>query len=184
MKVSLVGDFANESPISFKLRVIREQDPSSKPEQPIAKSVLKTGNSYHLPVEIPEGLSRVTFDLEWHRDWRKFPTSDMDMLVYDPAGDLVSIQGATGNAPERAEISDPVPGTWTISIEAIELHKPDLFRLFMDTEYKDSASNSKDMIHHLPPPFDIIAQQPATDYFSGIVDDTTSTYIIWLPFLP
>jgi subtilisin family serine protease len=184
MKVSLVGDFANESPITFKLRVIREQDPPLKPQKPIAHSVLKTGNSYHVPVEITEGLSRVTFDLVWHRDWRKFPTSDIDMLVYDPAGDLVSTQGATGNTPERAEISDPAPGTWTISIEAIELHKPDQFQLSMDMEYKDAAANSKDMIRHLPPPFDIIAQQPASDYIPGIVDDSSSTYFIWFPIVP
>jgi hypothetical protein len=184
MKVSVVGDFANESAISFKLRVIREQNTASNPEQPIAKSVLKVGDTYNLPVEIPTGLSRATFDLVWNRDWRKFPTSDLDMLVYDPVGDLASTQGATGNTPERAVITDPVPGTWTISIQAIELHKPDLFRLYMDTEYRDSASNSNDMIHHLPPPFDIIAQQPATDYFSGSVDDTASTHIIWLPIIP
>jgi subtilisin family serine protease len=184
MKISLVGDFANEAAISFKLRMLRQQDLPSKPEQPIAKSVLKSGNSYRLPVEVPDGLSRVTFDLVWHRDWRKFPTSDIDLLVYDPAGSLASTQGATGNAPERVEIIDPIPGTWTISIEAIELHKPDQFRLFMETEHKNSASNSKGMIRQLPPPFDIIAQQLAANYFSGIVDDTASTYIIWLPFLP
>ena len=37
MKISLVGDFANESEISFKLRVIRAQDTRSKLDQPIAQ---------------------------------------------------------------------------------------------------------------------------------------------------
>ena len=71
-----------------------------------------------------------------------------------------------------------------VSIEAIDLPKPDLFRLFMDMEHRNSASNSKDIFHHLTPPFDIIAQQPAKDYFPGIVDDSNSAYIIWLPILP
>lgn len=184
MKVSLVGDFANESAVSFKLRLVREQANPSNSRKPIAHSVLKTGNSFSLPVEIPEGLSQVTFDLIWQRDWRKFPTSDIDLLVYDPAGNLASAEGATGNSPERAVIIDPVPGTWMVSIEAIDLPKPDLFRLFMDMEHRNSASNSKDIFHHLTPPFDIIAQQPAKDYFPGIVDDSNSAYIIWLPILP
>ena len=81
MKVSLVGDFANESAVSFKLRLVREQANPSNSRKPIAHSVLKTGNSFSLPVEIPEGLSQVTFDLIWQRDWRKFPTSDIDLLV-------------------------------------------------------------------------------------------------------
>ena len=184
MKVSLQGDFANESAISFNVRVLREQEISSKPERPIAKSVLKTGDIFNIPLEIPADLSRVTFDLVWQRDWQKFPTSDIDMLIYDPAGVLASSDGATGNTPEQAVINNPVPGTWTINIEAIELYKPDVFRLFMETETLDSTSNFKGMLRYLPSPFDIIAQQPAADSFPGRVDDTTSTYIIWLPFLP
>ncbi len=184
MKVSLVGDFANESAISFKVWVIREQAASSNPEQPIAKSVLKTGDAFEIPVEIPEGLSRVSFDLVWQRDWQKFPTSDIDMLVYDPAGTLASTEGATGNSPERAVIIDPVPGTWMVSIKALELHKPDVFRLFMETEIQASISSYDGMLRHLPSPFDIITQQPAADSPSGIVDDTASTYIIWLPIIP
>jgi hypothetical protein len=184
MKVSLVGDFANESAISFKVQVIREQDAIAGAEQPIALSVLKTGEAYTVPVEIPPELSKATFDLVWQRDWQKFPTSDIDMLVFDPDGQLVSTEGATGNSPERAEIIDPLPGTWTVSIEAIEVPKPDVFRLYMETEFQDSVLNSAGMLRHQPSPFDIIAKQLAADSALGNVDDTASAYIIWLPIIP
>jgi subtilisin family serine protease len=180
MKASLIGDFANESPISFKMRVTREKDSPPKPDRPIAMGTLNMGDTFNLPVEIPDGVNQVTFDLVWNRDWRKFPTSDLDLLVFDPAGNLVSLDGATGNTPERAVIIDPVPGTWTICIEAIEVYKTDLFRLFL----KNSTSDSQEMINHLVPPFDIIAQHPSTDPFSGTADDSATPYIIWLPILP
>jgi hypothetical protein len=41
----------------------------------------------------PQGTRSATFDLNWFRDWSRFPTSDIDMLVYDPDGNLVSMAG-------------------------------------------------------------------------------------------
>jgi subtilisin family serine protease len=184
MKVSLIGDFANQSPVSFKLRVIRENDTQPSPERPIAKGTLKFGDIFNLPVEISPGVGQATFDLVWNRDWGKFPTSDMDMLVYDPAGNLISADGATGNTPERSVIIDPVPGTWTIVIEAIEVYKTDLFRLYLKTEDKKSTPDSREVNNHLVPPFDIITQHPATESLPGAAVDTTTPYIIWLPVVP
>lgn len=184
MKVSLIGDYANESQVSFKMRVIRENETKPVHEIPFAKSIFNMGDEFNLPVEIPLGVSKATFDLVWNRDWGKFPTSDIDMLVYDPDGNLVSLDGATGNTPERAVITDPVPGIWTIRIEAIEVYKTDLFRLNLKTEYRNSASNSKKMISHLVPPFDIITQHPVIESILGTADDTATTYIIWLPIIP
>ena len=180
MKVSLIGDYANESPISFKMRVVREKDSPPEPERPIAMGTLNMGDTFTLHVEIPEGVDQATFDLVWNRDWRKFPTSDLDLLVFDPAGNLISLDGATGNTPERAIILDPVPGTWTIFIEAIEVYKTDLFRLFLT----NSTFDSQEMINRLPPPFDIMPQHPITDPISGTADDSTPPYTLWLPIIP
>jgi hypothetical protein len=184
MKVSLIGDYANEEPVSFNMRVIRENDTKIHPETPLAKSTFNMGDEFNLSVEIPSGVGKATFDLVWNRDWGKFPTSDIDMLVYDPDGSLVSLDGATGNTPERAVITDPSPGIWTIQIAAIEVYKTDLFRLYLKTEYRNSTSDSKKMINHLVPPFDIITQHPVTDSILGTADDTVTPYNIWLPIVP
>lgn len=184
VKVSLIGDYANEEQVSFNMRVIRENDTKTHPETPLAKSTFNMGDEFNLPVEIPSGIGKATFDLVWNRDWGKFPTSDIDMLVYDPDGSLISLDGATGNTPERAVITDPSPGIWTIQIAAIEVYKTDLFRLYLKTEYRNSTSDSKKMINHLVPPFDIITQHPVTDSILGTADDTAIPHIIWLPIVP
>jgi len=56
------------------------------------------------------------------------------MLIFDPSFDLVSVDGATGNAPERAVIDFPAAGTWYILIDAYEMYKPDNYDLYLTLE--------------------------------------------------
>lgn len=173
MKVSLIADFANESPVSFNMRITRQQDRTRDLEKPIAQGTINMGDVISIPVEIPADTSKATFDLVWNRDWLKFPTSDMDLLVFNPEQELASQDGVTWNAPEQVVISDPSPGTWRVQVEAREIYRTDLFRLFLQTE---SGSGDKSQ-------FDIISQHPATDTFTGTGDDTSSPYTFWLPIL-
>jgi hypothetical protein len=130
MKVSLVGDFSNESPVSFKMRVTREND-GLKRGRLLASSDIGMGDAFVIPVDVPAGLGSVTFDTVFTRNWTKFPTSDIDMLIFDPDLNLVSIDGATLNAPERAVIENPAAGTWYIYIEGFEMYRKDHFKLWM-----------------------------------------------------
>ena len=173
MKVSLIADFANELPVSFKMQITRQQDRTQQANKPIAHGTIKMGDVITIPVEIPVDTSKATFDLVWNRDWLKFPTSDMDMLVFNPDQELASQDGITWNAPERVVISEPAPGTWRVQVEAREIYRTDLFRLFLQTE---SGSEDKSQ-------FDIISQHPATDTFTGTGDDTSLPYTFWLPIL-
>jgi hypothetical protein len=134
MKVSLAGDFSNESPVSFKMRVTRENDGIDRGTLLVGLSPIEMGDAVVVPVEIPSGLNSVTFDTVFTRNWTKFPTSDIDMLVFDPNFNLVSFEGATFNAPERAIIANPVAGTWYVYIEGFEMYRPDKFSLWMKTE--------------------------------------------------
>lgn len=133
MKVTLAGDFSNESPVSFKMRVIRENSGIQRGLQ-VARGKINMGDSISIPVEIKPGVSLATFDLLWQRDWQKFPTSNIDMFIYDPDSNLVSQDGATGNSPERALIEDPVPGTWLVQIEGTEMYFEDNFTLMLKLE--------------------------------------------------
>jgi serine protease AprX len=133
MKLSLIGDYSNEDPVSFRVRIRREN--FAEPLQNrVANGVIKDGDSLWVPVEIPEGAGTATFDLTWHRDWSMFPTSDVDMILFDPNGALASFAGATGNAPERAIIDAPLPGTWYVLIDGYEIYKPDNWDLFLNIE--------------------------------------------------
>jgi hypothetical protein len=111
MKVTLIGDYTNEAPVSFKMRVTRE---NFKPplQGLIAEADIEMGDAFVIPVEIPENTNLATFDLTFRRDWTKFPTSDIDMQLFDPEFNLARWDGASLNAPERSVISEPIAGTW------------------------------------------------------------------------
>lgn len=130
MKLSLIGDYSNEEQVSFKVRITRENERPRLTSR-IFSAELETGDVFAIPVDIPEGTSTATFDLTWHRGWNKFPTSDIDLLIFDPDGILVSVDGATMNAPERAILDAPKAGTWWLLIMGYEVNKPDNLDLFM-----------------------------------------------------
>lgn len=133
MKVTLIGDYANEAPISFKMRITRE---NLKPplQGLIAEADIKMGDAFVIPVEIPENTDKATFDLTFRRNWTKFPTSNIDMLLFDPEFNPAAFDGATLNAPERSVVSEPMAGTWYVYIEGFEMYWPDHFKLFMNLD--------------------------------------------------
>ena len=142
MKLSLIGDYSNEAPVSFKVRIIREnfRERLHKKDR-IANGVIKMADSTLVPVEIPDGTTTATFDLTWHRDWSKFPTSDVDMLILDPSFALASVEGATGSAPERATIEAPKAGMWYVLISGYEVHKPDNYDLYLTLEGESESGH-------------------------------------------
>ncbi len=83
-----------------------------------------------IPVQIPAGTSQAVFDLVFHRDWSKFPTSDIDLYLFDPDGNLVSTEGVNIYAPERCTLDNPVPGTWTALVWGYTDY-PDNFDLYL-----------------------------------------------------
>lgn len=130
MKLSLIGDYSNEAPVSFKVRITRENERPRLTGR-IFSAEIETDDTFLIPVDIPEGTNMATFDLSWHRGWNKFPTSDIDLLILNPSFTLVSVDGATMNAPERAILYDPGPGTWWLFIIGYEVNKPDNLDVFM-----------------------------------------------------
>jgi hypothetical protein len=130
MKLSLGGADWNESPVSFKVRIVRENFRGPLKNR-IANGVIKMGDVVLVPVNIPQGTTTATFDLVWQRDWSMFPTTDVDMFIYDPSLKLVSRQGALSNAPQRAVISAPQAGTWYVRLRGYAAYKPDNYGLYL-----------------------------------------------------
>jgi serine protease AprX len=137
MKVTLLGGISNADPVSFKIRITREGF-RKPPEHPVAEGDICMGNEYWIPVFMPKGVSTAIFDLTWTRNWSQFPTSDIDMVIFDPRFKLVdeSFDGATLNAPERAVIESPKKGLWFVWVNGFEVYKPDMFQLYLTTKGK------------------------------------------------
>ena len=68
------------------------------------------------------------FELFWLQNWGRYPTNDLDMLVFDPGGNLVVDTagippGASLNSPERAVIANPVAGQWTVLVDGFSIQQ-------------------------------------------------------------
>ncbi len=130
MKLSLGGDMVNDSPVSFNVLITRENYAVPKMNR-IANGLVKPDDMLFVPVQIPAGTSQAVFDLVFHRDWSKFPTSDVDLWIFDPDGNLASTEGVNIHAPERATLDNPVPGTWTALVWGSYYNNPDNFDLYL-----------------------------------------------------
>ena len=58
-----------------------------------------------LKIEVPENTLSAEITLSWMRDWRSYPTSDLDVIIWWDGG--YNFDAATWNSPERAILKDP-----------------------------------------------------------------------------
>ena len=134
MKLGFIPDYSNEAPVSFKVRITRENEGTRPDGDRVDRGWIRMDDSFYVPVEIPDGVTTATFDLLWYRNWSRFQTNDLDMIIFGPDFAPASLDGATSNAPERAIISDPAPGTWWVLVDGYEVHRPDLYKLYVKLE--------------------------------------------------
>jgi len=132
MKLSLGGDWINEFPVSLDVRVTRENFGSCL-RRPIYRDYINNGDVLFVPVTMPAGRTSATFDLLWARDWSRFPTSDIDLILVDPDGNLI-YDGASLNAPERATVKSPAAGEWMAVIQGYQVDRTDYVRLYLTLE--------------------------------------------------
>ncbi len=122
MKVTLQSDWTNNTRfLSADVTIARVEGPEpGRPGPPTA--LVRESETQAFPVEIPVGTTKATFDLSWKRDWRRFPTDDLDLIVVSPSG-AQDFRGATLNAPERTAFDAPEPGTWTAIVDGFTVHR-------------------------------------------------------------
>lgn len=62
-------------------------------------------------------------ELSWFRDWSKWATSDLDILIFKLFPDgyyLVNVDGATGKSPEFVQLTEP--GSYLIMIDGYQVY--------------------------------------------------------------
>jgi hypothetical protein len=122
MKVTLESDWTNHTRfLSADVRITRVQ--RQKPKQPgPTTAVVGDAEARSFPIEIPTGTASAGFELAWNRDWTRFPTDDLDLILVSPSG-ARDLRAATLNAPERVELDHPEPGTWTAIVDGFSVHR-------------------------------------------------------------
>ena len=131
-KITLNGDYSNEAPVSFQMSITRENY-RTPPTRELLSARIEENDLFWYQVYMPAGFSKATFDLSWKRMWNDFPTSDIDLYIFDSEGGFHG-GGATYNAPERATLMNPPEGLYDIAIAGFELYMADRFKLFVDVE--------------------------------------------------
>jgi len=123
MRITLVGDFINAGNVSANVNIhaVRESLPRVTAAGTIRDKKMKT-----IPIRIPAGVQSADFLLSWEEDWGHYPTSDIDMRIIDPDGNVFvdkagSQPGATLAGPERAVVQNPQPGDWQVVIDGFNI---------------------------------------------------------------
>jgi subtilisin family serine protease len=123
MRITLLGDFINAGNVSSDVNIhsIHESLPHVTAAGTIHDKKMKT-----IPIQIPAGVQKADFLLSWEDDWGHYPTSDIDMTIVDPDGNVFvngsgSQPGATLAEPERATVENPAPGTWQVVVDGFNI---------------------------------------------------------------
>lgn len=117
MRITASGSWTNAGNVSGTLSISSSTD--SVP------SLTTQGQILHhqrivFPVTVPAGVSRADFRLWFRDDWGAYPTSDVDMILFDPNLNR-NTQGAHLNDPENATVLNPTPGTWFVLIDGFDI---------------------------------------------------------------
>jgi len=123
MRITLLGDFINAGNVSANVNIhsIHEALPRVTAFGTIRDKKMKT-----IPIRIPAGVQIANFHLSWEDDWGHYPTSDIDMIIIDPDGNVLvdeggSQPGATLADPERASVENPEAGTWEVIVDGFDI---------------------------------------------------------------
>jgi hypothetical protein len=114
MRITLLGDFINAGKVSVDVNIHSVQE--ILPQVTAAGTILDK-KTKTIPVSIPTGVQNAAFLLSWEDDWGHYPTSDINMTIIDPNGNVFLNGNRSQAAPERATVENPIPGTWQVVVD-------------------------------------------------------------------
>ena len=117
VRIAVMGDWTNAGRVSATLKITRTR----KFELPSALGFVAQDAQLPFGFDVPAGTSALEFKLAWMQNWGRYPTNDIDLLIFDPSGNLDQ-SGATIASPERVVIENPAPGRWTAVVVGFTLH--------------------------------------------------------------
>jgi hypothetical protein len=113
-----MGDWTNGGNVSALVTVRRERRIDALPTK---TADIEQDQIDYVDLDVPAGAGKAVFELSWLQNWGRYPTSDLDLVLIAPEGNII-ISGATANSPERVEIGNPAAGRWTAAIIGFTIH--------------------------------------------------------------
>jgi len=150
VRLAFMGDWTNIGNISadFSITLNREARP-----EPVVTGVLVDKQQDEYIFTVTPEMTQIVLDLSWAADWRFYPSHDLDLILFDPNGEI-NIDGATLAAPEIVFIENPIPGEWKLKVEGYLLHD-------MQDEYMISSQDQDGQPIAITPVGSVPATPPA-----------------------
>lgn len=122
LRITLSGDTLNAGQVSATVSIttIREALPRVSRE-----GMIRDKERKEFRIQVPAGAKNLSLFLNWDNDWARYPTSDLDLLLYAPGATTAIRSGATMAGPERVSIPNPAPGEWRVQVDGFDV--PDGF---------------------------------------------------------
>ncbi len=121
LRVSLNGDWRNKGTVGADVSIVPVVDSSP---QVTEQGKIHQGDVLTRNITVPVGTSVAEFRLFWREGYTHYPTNDLDMVLVDPDG-MSNTAGATLSDPERAVITNPKPGVWSVRIFGFQVNSGD-----------------------------------------------------------
>jgi hypothetical protein len=136
LRITLTASTTNRGNVSAEVSAFADVDPLPRVTE---AGPIKDGKQVLLTVRLPRNAKNAEFRLNWTMDWANYPTSDIDMAIFDPNGVPVLVTdangslrnpGATLDHPERVFVKNPAGGEWFVLITGFDIPAgDDNFRL-------------------------------------------------------
>jgi hypothetical protein len=121
VRLTILGDWTNAGRAGAGFRV--SALPKAGKPSFSSGGTIADGGWTAIPVTIPAGTATARFELSWKGDWGSYPTNDLDLVVIDPDGNE-NWDGATWSSPERATLTSPPPGEYTVYVNGYTVFGP------------------------------------------------------------
>ena len=119
-KVVVDTDWRSFDTVTFDLAISVKMVSPPTPDVFKKGKIAQDGIVQFAPITLHAGA---VLELSWSHDWSVYPTSDVDMFIFDAAtGNLISVAGATLNSPERVRLGSGA--TIVVILFGFEINPP------------------------------------------------------------
>ncbi len=169
-RITVTGDWTNAGRVKARIEVTKQR--AIPGVLPVTIGTVTQGEIDAYNLYVPPGAPELNLALAWDSHWGRWPTNDLDVIIFDPNGNLVivnndfdfDIDGLSLDTPEKVIIQSPMPGNWTLLVSGFTIwdgiEQYALLAGIPGMIPKVSESGGKDMITALPTKFDVAQNYP------------------------